>query len=101
MTAAMNGSINLSLPDGWVPEFAEDKRNSFLIQPAPDGSSEQDQDRLENISLMDTLEQKVLPMYYNEPKQWLNLVKKAATDVVPAFEAGRMAAEYYSKMYKG
>ncbi|MNL14035.1 hypothetical protein D3C87_1349620 [compost metagenome] len=101
MTAAMNGSINLSLPDGWVPEFAEDKRNSFLIQPAPDGSSEQDQDRLENISLMDTLEQNVLPMYYNEPKQWLNLVKKAATDVVPTFEAGRMAAEYYSKMYKG
>lgn len=101
MTAAMNGSINLSLPDGWVPEFAEDKRNSFLIKPAPDGSSEQDQDRLENISLMDTLEQNVLPMYYNEPTQWLNMIKKAATDVVPAFESGRMATEYYSKMYKG
>ncbi|HEY0176450.1 MAG TPA: alpha-glucan family phosphorylase, partial [Pedobacter sp.] len=27
MTAAMNGSINLSMPDGWVPEFARDREN--------------------------------------------------------------------------
>lgn len=100
MTAAMNGSINLSLPDGWVPEFAEDKVNSFLIRPAPDGLSGQEQDRLENISLMDTLEQVVLPTYYNDPNKWLSMVKKAAADVVPAFESGRMAAEYYSKMYQ-
>ncbi|MBB5440441.1 starch phosphorylase [Pedobacter sp. AK017] len=100
MTAAMNGSINLSLPDGWVPEFALDRENSFLIQPAPDHSPEQDQDRLENISLMDTLEQVVLPTYYNDHNKWLGMVKKAAADVVPAFESGRMAAEYYTKMYK-
>lgn len=100
MTAAMNGSINLSLPDGWVPEFAQDKVNSFLIQPAPDGLPEHEQDRLENISLLETLEQTVLPMYYQQPDKWLAMVKKAATDVVPAFEAGRMAAEYYTKMYQ-
>ena len=29
MTAAMNGSINFSLPDGWVPEFAKDEENCF------------------------------------------------------------------------
>nr|WP_121272892.1 alpha-glucan family phosphorylase [Pedobacter schmidteae] len=100
MTAAMNGSINLSLPDGWVPEFARDKVNSFLIQPAPDGLPEHEQDRLENINLMETLEQTVLPMYYQQPDKWLAMVKKAATDVVPAFEAGRMAAEYYTTMYQ-
>ncbi|MDR6782372.1 starch phosphorylase [Pedobacter africanus] len=99
MTAAMNGSINLSLPDGWIPEFAVDKVNSFLIQPAPDGSSDQEQDRGENISLMDTLEQTVLPLYYNSPEKWLTIVKTAARDVTPAFEAGRMAAEYYTKLY--
>ena len=37
MTAAFNGSINLSLPDGWVPEFAVDQVNSFVIQPADNG----------------------------------------------------------------
>jgi starch phosphorylase len=99
MAAAMNGSINLSLPDGWVPEFAKDKQNSFLIQPAPDGLPEQEQDRLENISLMDTLEQGVLPMYYQEQAKWLDLVKQASADVVPAFEAARMAKEYYTEMY--
>src|SRR5688572_13367552 len=31
MTAAMNGSINVSIPDGWVPEFAQPGKNSFLI----------------------------------------------------------------------
>lgn len=99
MTAAMNGSINLSLPDGWVPEFAKDQVNSFLIQPAPDGLSPEEQDRLENISLMDTLEQKVIPTYYNDQTSWLNMVKQAAADVAPAFESGRMVSEYYTEMY--
>jgi starch phosphorylase len=34
MTAAMNGSINLSIPDGWVPEFAQHGKNCFSIEPA-------------------------------------------------------------------
>ncbi|MNY06275.1 hypothetical protein D3C86_1390250 [compost metagenome] len=101
MTAAMNGSINLSLPDGWVPEFAKDNVNSFLIQPAADGLPDQEQDNQENTNLMNVLERTVVPTYYNDQKQWLSLVKKAAMDVVPAFEASRMAKEYYEKMYKG
>ncbi len=100
MTAAMNGSINLSLPDGWVPEFAKDLENCFIIQPAPNQLSTEDKDHRENASLMDTLENTVLPMYYNNPEQWLKMIKEAAKDVVPAFEAGRMADEYYSKMYR-
>lgn len=94
MTAAMNGAINLSLPDGWVPEFAKDKENCFVIQPADD-------DGQEARNLMDTLENTVLPMYYDDHEQWLTIVKKAAADVVPAFEAGRMADEYYRVMYNG
>lgn len=97
MTAAMNGAINLSLPDGWVPEFAKDKENCFVIEPAPKGSP--DADKLENENLMDMLEQVVIPMYYHDQQQWLNIVKKAAADVAPAFEASRMANEYYQKMY--
>lgn len=100
MTAAMNGSINLSLPDGWIPEFARDQVNSFIIQPAPDGLSQEEQNRLENISLMDTLEQKVVTTYYDDQKQWLNMVKQAAADVAGTFESGRMVSEYYTEMYK-
>ncbi len=100
MTAAMNGSINLSLPDGWVPEFAKNGLNCFLIQPAADGLSHEEQDRLENISLMNTLEQQVLNSYYNDEQQWVNMVRQAAADVGEAFESGRMVAEYYEKMYR-
>ncbi len=100
MTAAMNGSLNLSLPDGWVPEFAVDQKNTFLIKPAPDELSVVEKDIQENINLMDTLEKTVLPMYYHDQDQWLSILKKAAADVVPAFEAGRLANEYYEKMYR-
>jgi starch phosphorylase len=100
MTAAMNGSINLSLPDGWVPEFAKDRENAFLIRPAADELSVVEKDRLENASLMSTLEQEVLPMYYNDKQQWLRILKRAAADVVPGFEAGRMAREYQELLYR-
>lgn len=100
MTAAMNGSINLSLPDGWVPEFAKDKENSFLIHPAADRQAEDKIDAVENGSLMDVLEQVVLPVYYQDQPEWLKILKKAASEVEPAFESGRMADEYYQKMYQ-
>jgi len=100
MTAAMNGAINLSLPDGWVPEFAKDKENCFVIQPDTSQSDVHEKGRVEARNLMDTLENIVLPMYYNDQKKWLNLVRNGAKDVVPAFESGRMADEYYEKMYR-
>ena len=99
MAAAMNGSINLTLPDGWVPEFAQDNENCFIIPPAPDQLSTVEKDKQENVNLMDILENKVLPMYYKNQQQWLSILKKAAADVVPAFEAGRMAKQYYEVMY--
>jgi starch phosphorylase len=99
MTAAMNGSINLSLPDGWVPEFAKDQENCFVIQPADDLLQYYEKDQKEAAELMDTLEKTVLPMYYNDKAKWLSIVKKAASDIVPAFDSGRMVDEYYKKMY--
>lgn len=99
MTAAMNASVNLSLPDGWVPEFAADQQNCFLIQPAPDRTEPFGIDNFENKSLMDTLENNVLPLYYQDQPQWLRLVKNAAAAVEPAFESSRMAEEYAVDLY--
>ncbi|MEM9141435.1 MAG: alpha-glucan family phosphorylase, partial [Bacteroidota bacterium] len=31
MTAAMNGSINVTTNDGWIPEFAKNGKNSFVL----------------------------------------------------------------------
>lgn len=100
MTAAMNGSINLSIPDGWVPEFAKDRDNCFVIPPAPDVLPEAEKDRQENSNLLDILETTVVPTYYNDRTRWLYMLKKAAADVSPAFESGRLAVEYYDKIYK-
>ncbi|RZM27032.1 MAG: alpha-glucan family phosphorylase [Pedobacter sp.] len=99
MTAAMNASINLSLPDGWIPEFSKDLVNSFLVSPAADQSNPEKLDAEENKNLLQVLEDRVIPMYYNDQHSWLQMIKQAARDVVPAFESGRLAKEYYEKMY--
>lgn len=99
MTAAMNGSINLSIPDGWIPEFAVDKVNSFIVEPAADQLSTEEKDRIEANRLLEYLEQHIISMYYNNPADWVKMIRNGARDVSPAFESGRMVAEYYEIMY--
>ncbi len=99
MTAAMNGSVNVSIPDGWIPEFARHGKNSFIISTAPDGAEAHEKDKLEAAHLYELLESEILPMYYLKPAQWQKLVKTGMKDVLPYFDAGRMADEYYTKLY--
>jgi len=100
MTAAMNASLNLSIPDGWIPEFAIDDENCFIIQHAPDELSEGEKDLIENANLMKTIEDKVLPTYYSNTEKWNQMILKAVEGVLPAFESTRMAKEYYEIMYQ-
>jgi starch phosphorylase len=99
MTAAMNGSINLSIPDGWVPEFAKHGQNSFVIPTANDLLTQESKDKLEAQGLLDLLEKEIIPLYYDKPDEWLKVVKSSMTDVLPYFDSGRMAQEYYNKLY--
>jgi starch phosphorylase len=99
MTAAMNGSVSVSMPDGWVPEFAKDGVNCFVIKQAADNLSPVEQDHQEGVSLMDLLENVVRPMYYENKEAWLTILKNAAADVAPAFESARMVDEYYKLIY--
>lgn len=98
MTACMNGAINFSTQDGWIPEFANDK-NSFLIPLADQSKSIPDQDAHDLDHLYDILENKIIPMYYENPAEWVAMMKRSMTDVLPEFESNRMAAEYYEKLY--
>jgi glycogen phosphorylase len=99
MTAAMNGSVNLSIPDGWVPEFAKHGKNSFLVQPANDLLTEASRDKLEAQNLFEVLESEIIPMYYDRPDEWTKIMKASMSEILPYFDAGRMAREYYEKMY--
>ncbi len=100
MTAAMNASLNLSIADGWIPEFCRDGENGFLIPIAEVTLPDTIKDDLEATALLDVLEHTVAPLYYDQPKQFLKVVKTAMKDVEPAFESGRMAREYYELLYR-
>lgn len=99
MTAAMNGSINLSIPDGWIPEFAKHGKNSFIIPTAADTLSQEQRDKEEEQNLLNLLENEIIPMYYDSPSKWTKIMKAGMKDVLPFFDAGRMAQEYYERMY--
>jgi starch phosphorylase len=101
ITAAMNGAVNVAIPDGWFPEFAKDKFNSFIIPPCDPSLPVTRQDELDANSLYDLLENEVIPAYYNTPSRWLSIVKNSMKDIVPRFDSNRMAAEYYEKLYGG
>lgn len=100
MTAAMNGSVNLSIPDGWVPEFAKHGKNAFIIDTANDQLSQESKDKIESEALLDILEKEIIPMYYDDPSKWLKVMKTSMKDVLPHFDSGRMADEYYEKLYR-
>jgi len=100
MTAAMNASVNISIPDGWVPEFAKHGKNAFIINPAEDSLPQEEKDEIEARRLYDLLEKEIIPMYYKSPAKWTKIVKASMNDVLPFFDSGRMADEYYTRMYK-
>ncbi len=99
MAAAMNGAINTGTLDGWFPEFAIDKINSFVIPPAPLTLPEHEQDEADANNLYDLLEKEIIPMYYDYPSRWLAIMKNSMEQIIPYFDSNRMAAEYYEKMY--
>jgi starch phosphorylase len=99
MSASMNGSIHLSTNDGWHPEFAKDTCNSFTIPDIDHTLPIEKQDEEDNKNMMNILENQIIPMYYDKPENWTQMMKSAMNNVLPAFDSGRMAHEYYVKMY--
>jgi starch phosphorylase len=100
MSAAMNGAVNISTMDGWFPEFARHRKNSFVIPPSDVGLPAHQQDEADANSLYDLLEKEVIPMYYEDPKSWLSICKNGMKDVVPQFDSARMVKEYYQLLYR-
>ena len=48
---------------------------------------------------MELLENRALPMYYDQPERWLQLMKQGMRDVQPRFDSDRLAHQYYELMY--
>jgi starch phosphorylase len=101
MTAAMNGSVNFSTNDGWIREFINHGNNGFVVPIADyDNMTVQEQDDYDMNSLFDILENQILPMYYDNPHNWREIVMNGMRDVRWQFDSNRMAKEYYEILYK-
>lgn len=101
MTATMNGAVNFSTDDGWIPEFINHGKNGFVI-PKGDYAhmNVQQQDEYDLDKLYDILENEILPTYYKSYDTWRGIAQQGMRDVHGYFESGRMATEYYELLYK-
>ncbi|NNC96200.1 MAG: alpha-glucan family phosphorylase [Chitinophagales bacterium] len=98
MTAAMNGAVNVSVDDGWIPEFGKNGVNSFVLPIADTSSPVEAQDSFDYNNLMDVLTSEIIPTYYNNGKWW-EIVMNSMNDIYPYFDSDRMADEYYTRLY--
>ena len=101
MTAAMNGAVNLSTDDGWIPEFAKPGINSFVVPKVDyENMHTHEQDEYDLNQVYELLENEIIPTYYENKDKWRDIVKEGMKDVQDQFGSNRMAHEYYEIMYK-
>ncbi|MGE5519790.1 MAG: alpha-glucan family phosphorylase [Candidatus Dadabacteria bacterium] len=101
MTAAMNGAVNFSTNDGWIPEFVHHGNNGFVVPPVDyTNMTVADQDQYDLDQLYHILQKEVLPLYYDDHNTWRQIVKNGMRDVQIRFDSNRMAEEYYENLYK-
>lgn len=100
MTAAMNGGVNFSTDDGWIPEFMSHGNNGFVVPKADYANmTTEEQDDYDYQKLFDILETEIIPMYYDNYNTWRQIMKNGMADVRFRFGSDRMAEEYYEKLY--
>lgn len=101
MTAAMNGAVNFSTDDGWIPEFINHGHNGFVVPKADyDKMVTHEQDEYDLNKLYEILEKEILPLYYDDYNTWRQIMKNGMGDVRFQFDSNRMAHEYYDLLYK-
>jgi starch phosphorylase len=100
MTAAMNGAVNFSTNDGWIPEFINHGNNGFVVPIADyEKMTVHEQDEYDLEKIYDILENQILPLYYDNHHVWLQITKNGMRDVRWQFDSNRMAKEYYEILY--
>src|SRR6185437_6353904 len=101
--AAINGRLNLSILDGWWAEgWVQD--NGWGIPPANVHDPER-RDALEAELILDTLEEEVIPLYYDVGEggcspEWVTRAKRAMMTVIPRFNMSRVLQDYTRGLYR-
>ncbi len=99
----LNGGLNLSVLDGWWNE-AYDGRNGFAIGHGGMHNDPGVQNQRDADYLYDTLENEVLPLYYEKdasgiPCGWVKRMKHAMQSLGWRFNADRMVKDYAERFY--
>jgi starch phosphorylase len=101
--AALNGVLNFSILDGWWREGYNGK-NGWAIGSDEDLGDSNLQDKMDSESLYDTLENEIIPLYYNRtsdnlPEEWIARMKESIRTLAPEFSMRRMVKSYATDMY--
>lgn len=99
MKAAMNGVLNLSILDGWWPEACQHKVNGWQIGDGYENKDEKKLDVHDQKALYEVLLNEVLPTYYSNKKQWVEMMKQSVMTTYKPFAVKRMLEEYYKNLY--
>ena len=103
--AALNGTLNISVLDGWWAE-GYNGLNGWAIGDDTEYDDPSKQDEADAMSLYDTLENEIIPLYYTMrsadglPSDWLARVKENIKTLAPQFSMRRMVKEYMTKLYE-
>ncbi|MGD8484291.1 MAG: glycogen/starch/alpha-glucan phosphorylase, partial [Thioalkalispiraceae bacterium] len=94
MKATFNGVPNLSILDGWWIEGCIEGVTGWAIGNDAEESRESDARDLYN-----KLEQVVLPLYYQDRKGWIKVMKGAISKNASYFNSNRMMRRYAAEAY--
>jgi glycogen phosphorylase len=103
MKSVINGGLQLSVLDGWWAE-AYNRKNGWAIPGGVD-NNHQAQDKRDVEALHRTLDEEVVPEFYERddhglPTAWLARIRESLKTLAPRFSATRMLGEYLSGPYR-
>jgi starch phosphorylase len=103
MKAALNGSLNLSILDGWWDEYF-DSENGWAIPSADSAGDSAERDALEANAMYDLIEHRIAPRFYDRddngvPLSWVESIRHTLATMSPELNADRMVREYVQRLY--
>ncbi len=101
--ASVNGVVNFSILDGWWAEGYNTK-NGWAIGTNEEYYSYEEQDLADSESIYRTLEDKIIPAYYNKNEKsisetWIRLMKNSIMSTGGKYSTARMLVDYTEKLY--
>ncbi len=105
--AAPNGTLNLSVSDGWWCE-GDNGRNGWTIGPRVTSihdTPKEQSDYADAESLYTLLEDEVIPLYFTRggdglPHGWIERMKNSIATLAPEYNSARMVRQYFEEYYR-